>query len=167
MLRSVSRAFVKEDRVEVPLVVPRVPLPEGTPNYVTARGLSLLREERASLETERARHLSTGDGDPGFGERIAELEARIGSAVLVDPSLLSHDEVRFSARVTLRSEAGAERRYRIVGIDEAEPSLGRIAFIAPLARSLLGRKLGDLVMLRSGGVEEEFEIAAIDYEPDS
>lgn len=162
-----SRAFVKEDRADAPLIVPRVPLPEGTPNYVTARGLSLLRAELASLEQERARHLSSGEGDPGFGERIAELEARIGAAVLVDPRTLPQDEVRFSARVTLRSAARVERRYRIVGVDEAEPSSGRIAFIAPLARSLLGRRLGDVVLLKTAGVEEEFEIAAIDYEPES
>lgn len=167
MLGGVSRAFVKEDRVEAPLVVRRVPLPEGTPNYVTARGLSRLREELASLETERARHLSSGEGDPGFAERIADLEARIGSAVLVDPRSLAHDEVRFSASVTLRSGAGAERRYRIVGVDEAEPGAGRIAFIAPLARSLLARRLGDVVVLKSGGAEEEFEISVIDYEPES
>ena len=167
MLGRMSRAFVKEDRAEAPLVVPRVPLPEGTTNYVTARGLALLREELAALETERARHLATGEGDAGFGERIADLEARVGSAVLVDPRALSHDEVRFSARVTLRSGTGVERRYRIVGVDEAEPSSGRIAFIAPLARSLLGRRLGDVVALKSGGVEDEFEIAVIDYEPET
>jgi len=157
---------VKEDRVEVPLVVPRVPLPEGTPNYVTARGLALLRAELAALETERARHLSSGEGDPGFAERIADLEARIGSAELVDPRTLAHDEVRFSAQVTLRSAAGAERRYRIVGVDEADPSAGRIAFIAPLARTLLGRRLGDVLVLRIAGAEDEFEIAAIDYDPE-
>lgn len=158
---------MKEDRVEAPLVVPRAPLPEGTPNYVTMRGLALLREELSTLEAEHARHLASGEGDAGYTERIANLEARIGSAELVDPRSLPRDEVRFSALVTLRSSTGLERRYRIVGVDEAEPSSGRIAFVAPLARKLLGLRRGDVVELKLARGEEEFEISAIDYEPEA
>jgi len=157
---------VKEDRVESPLVVPRAPLPDGTPNYVTPRGLALLRAELAALEAEHARHLASGEGDPGYAERIANLEARVGSAELVDPRTLPRDEVRFSACVTLRSSAGLERRYRIVGVDEADPSSGRVAFVAPLAQKLLGLRQGDVVELKLAGTEDEFEVCAIDYEPE-
>jgi transcription elongation factor GreB len=50
-----SRAFTREDSWEDPIIPPRPPLPDGMPNYVTPRGLTLLREEQARLEGERAR----------------------------------------------------------------------------------------------------------------
>lgn len=158
---------MKEDSVEVPLVVPRAPLPEGAPNYVTRRGLVALREERTALEASRP----TAGGAAGAAElaayhaRLSALDARIASAVTPDPDALSHDEVRFSAAVTLRTDAGEERRYRIVGVDEADPKAGKIAFTAPLARELMGKQVGDRVSLRQPS-ETEYEIVAIDYSQD-
>lgn len=160
-----SRAFTKEDTAELPLIVARPPLPEGVPNYVTRRGMSLLREERARLEA--ARPAAQGGTDAAtlaaHGARLSALDARIASAIVVDSSTLPADEVRFSAGVTLRDTAGHERRYRIVGVDEADPSQGRIAFTAPLARALAGKRLGDVVSLRLQHVETEYEIVGLDY----
>jgi transcription elongation factor GreB len=164
-MRAVSRAFVKEDSAELPLVVPRAPLPEGVPNYCTARGLRALTEERAALGQQRP----TADGSAGataqasYQARLAALEARIQSAVVLDAATLPQDEVRFSAAVTLRSDDGQRRHYRIVGVDEADPASGRIAFTAPVARELMGKRLGDWVTLRAGQGEVDCEITAIDY----
>jgi transcription elongation factor GreB len=161
----VSRAFVKEDNAEPPLVVPRAPLPPDVPNYVTRRGLALLQRERSRLESARP----VVDAESGAAAmashkaRLGALELRIASAISVDPASLPHDEVRFSALVTLRDDAGHERRYRIVGVDEADPVAGRIAFVAPLARALTGTRLGDSVALRQQGSSTDFEIVAIDY----
>ena len=145
-----SRAFVKEDSSEPPLIVPRPPLPEGAVNYVTARGLALLHEERARLEAARpdseaqdgARELAA------YNARSSALMARIASAVVLDPATLPRDEARFSALVTLRSDGGDERRYRIVGVDEADAHAGRIAFRAPLALRLSDKRVGDVLVLR-------------------
>ena len=162
----VSRAFVKEGSAEPPLVVPRAPLPAGVPNYVTRRGFLELQRERSALEAARP---TEDEGESGAGAlashhaRLGALELRLANAVLVDSSTQPHDEVRFSATVTLRDEAGHERRYRIVGVDEADPAAGRIAFVAPLARELIGKRLGDSVSLRQQGMATEFEIVAIDY----
>jgi transcription elongation factor GreB len=157
---------MKEESAEVPLIVPRAPLPEGIPNYVTARGLRALNEERAVLEQQRpSGEGSTGaTAQTGYQARLAALEARIHSAVVLDVATLPQDEVRFGAAVTLRGEGGKLRRYRIVGVDEAEPAAGRIAFTAPLARELTGKRVGDWVALRTGHGEVELEITAIDYE---
>lgn len=165
ILRAVSRAFVKEDSVELPLVVPRAPLPEGVPNYCTARGLRALIEERTALEQHRptAEGSAGATAQAGYQARLAALEARIQSAVLLDAATLPQDEVRFSAAVTLRGEDGQRRHYRIVGVDEADPASGRIAFTAPVARELMGKRLGDWVTLRAGQGEVDYEIAAIDY----
>jgi transcription elongation factor GreB len=78
----------------------------------------------------------------------------------------SIDTVRFGATVTVESESAGVQRYRIVGVDEADPALGRIAFISPLARALLGRSAGDSVRLRAPRGEEELEILAVDYGPE-
>jgi transcription elongation factor GreB len=161
----VSRAFVKEDSVEPPLVVPRAPLPDGVPNYVTRRGLRLLHEERAALELSRPDPESPGGAAAlaAHQARLGALDARIASAVALDPATLPHDEVRFSALVSLQDETGADRRYRIVGIDEADAQSGRIAFTAPLATALSGKHVGDTVTLRQSGREREYDITSIDY----
>lgn len=165
ILTPVSRAFVKEDSTEPPLVVPRAPLPEGTPNYVTARGLRLLHEERAALEAARPDPEAAGGAAllAAHQARLGALDARIAGAVTLDPATLAQDEVRFSALVTLLDETGAERRYRIVGVDEADASTGRIAFTAPLAAALSGKRVGEVVTLRQAGSEREYEITRVDY----
>jgi transcription elongation factor GreB len=159
-----SKAFTSEETAEdVPVVAPRPPLPSGVPNYVTPRGLALLRAELAALERERDQ-LATADPGvrlPTLTHRLAELSARITGAVEVDESV--HDEVRFGATVTVRNEQGEERRYQIVGVDEANVREGRVAFVSPLARALLGRRAGDLAALRTPHGEEELEIVEIRY----
>ena len=166
-----SKAFTSEEAPDEPaLVVPRAPLPAGVPNFVTPRGLELLRQEqrvreleRARLEViaepaEKARALAT------WSERTRALEERLQSAAVVDPLGQPRDEVRFGASVGVRAEGGHERRYQIVGVDEADPEQGRVAFTSPLARALLGLKLGDSAFVRTPRGEDELEVVAIDYE---
>src|SRR5262245_59390593 len=67
-----SKAFTRDDVSTAPLVVPpRAPLPPGTPNYVTARGLRLLRQELAGLEAERIRRTADREDDPDRGRMLA------------------------------------------------------------------------------------------------
>ena len=173
-----SKAFTKDDAPETPLVVPRAPLPPGVPNYVTPRGLALLRSELAALEAERSRVSSDVDDDAERLRRLAiaagrmsELAARIASAQLVDPRAQSHDVVRFGATVTLRTlsgdRPGEERRLTIVGVDEADAAGGRVAFLAPIARAVLGLAVGETATLRTAGGEEALEVTAIEYESPS
>ena len=167
-----SKAFTKEDAGGEDVVVPRrVPLPAGTPNYVTRRGLQLLREELTAWEMERARLQvqRAASASHEDARRLAivtarekALKERIGGAQVVEPPLGgAADTVRFGTLVTLRGPEGAVRHYRIVGVDEANPGEGRLAFTSPLARALLGRQVGDLAAVRSARGNEELEIAAI------
>jgi transcription elongation factor GreB len=109
-----SKAFTKDDGGDAQLlVVPRAPLPEGMPNYVTPRGLRLLRAEQAGLERERtALHALNGSDAPArlnaLSQRAAELQARLASAVLVDSHAEPHSEVRFGASIRVRHESGKE-----------------------------------------------------------
>lgn len=166
-----SRAFTKEDDAGAPpLVPPRAPLPPGTPNYVTLRGLAALRDELGTLLRERG---SLAPDEPAgertrqaaaLTQRITELEARLGSAMLVEPPSEGRDEVRFGATVRIQSAAGKTRTVRIVGVDEADAAAGRIAFVAPLARALLGKRAGDVALVRTPHGEDEVEILSLDYE---
>ena len=162
-----SRAFVKEDSEAAPLVPRRAPLPEGTRNYVTPRGLSMLRAELDVLladlgARERAGQTSHGEITALRG-RIAELEARLASAELVDPTHGARDIVRFGAHVSIRAADGTERSYRIVGVDEANAAEGRVAFVSPLARALLGKRVGDVAIWKAPRGDEEIELTAIDF----
>ena len=164
-----SKAFTDEETAEPPRIVPaRAPLPPGVPNYVTARGLAKLHTELALLRAERA-ELEAGARGPEQAERIAalslrraELEQRIASAERVAPPEPSCDTVRFGATVSVDGASGV-RRYRIVGVDEADAARGDIAFVSPVARALLGKSVGDRVRLRAPRGDEEIEILAVDY----
>lgn len=168
-----SKAFTKdEDAGDAPaFVARRAPLPVGTLNYVTERGLALLRAELAQqLERWASRELSGGsDAERAraaalHAAHIAGLEARLASAVLVERALQPRDQVRFGARVTVRNGSGDERSYRIVGVDEADASSGAIAFVAPLARALLGKRIGEVELVSTPAGEDELEVLAIDYD---
>lgn len=170
-----SRGFTGSDTPEPPPVVaPRAPLPAGVPNYVTPRGLALLRAERDALNADRARWetLDTADADDRaralsvLHQRLAALAPRLTSARLVPLPDPAPDVARFGACVTVRSEAGGEQTLRIVGVDEAEAASGRIAFTSPFARALVGRRTGDAVDVPTGLGRERVVVTAIAYTPD-
>jgi transcription elongation factor GreB len=144
----VNKAFTKDDTSHEPVLIPpRAPLPEGLVNYVTPRGLSALREELRRLEQARLEADALPEDERTreramLSGRIQELEQRIVSATLIDPSTQQHDRVRFGARVRVLGDAG-ERTYEIVGVDEADAGAGKLAFTAPLARALLGKTVGE------------------------
>ena len=160
-----SKAFTNEESTQEVLVPPRPPLPAGVPNYVTPRGLELLRAERQKLEAARAA-LDAGPDEGRATElgawavRMAELEQRLASAQLVDPASHPPNIVRFGSTVTVSDEAGRSRTYQIVGVDEADPERGKIAFSSPLARALLGSAAGDCVVFETPGRVQELEITA-------
>lgn len=171
-----SRGFVKEDDAQTPpLVPPRAALPPGTPNYVTPNGLAQLRAELTALEAERswaeADH-SGNDLDRShrlslINGRLALLAGRLASAKVIDPAMQPPHEVRFGATVALRtvggSRAGAERTFTLVGVDEADVAAGKVGFVAPLARALMGARVGSRVVLPLGGQPETVEVTRISY----
>lgn len=99
-------------------------------------------------------------------KRPCRAGARLASAVATPPPT-DRDEVRFGARVAVAAADGQVRRLQIVGVDEAEPGAGTIAFVAPLARALLGHRVGDTVTARAPGGVEELTVTAVDYDDDA
>ena len=167
-----SRAFVKEDAPSEDVVIPpRAPLPPDSPNLVTPRGLELLTAEHAKLETERAglqptegeerdqaRQLALIDG------QLAALNERLASAEVVAAS--AKDEVAFGTTVTVRvlngKFAGEKRTFTLVGVDEAGDDEALVAFTAPIAKALLGCKVGDKGRLEVGRNTQRLEVVALD-----
>ncbi|MCI1189531.1 GreA/GreB family elongation factor [Hymenobacter sp. DH14] len=170
-----SRGFTREDDAQTPPIIPpRAALPPGTPNYVTPHGLELLRTELATLEAERALAEADHSNDTDrthrlslYNGRLALLLERLGSARVVEPAGQPAKEVRFGATVTLRTvrggKLGFERKFTIVGVDEADIALSKVAFVAPIARAVQGAKLKQQVPLKLGPQEEVVEIVAIQY----
>jgi len=166
-----SRGFVREDDQEEPVFIPqRAPLPPGTDNLVTPRGLELLKEERTELENARTA-LETPEGPARRRElaeingRLALVEERIASARPVEPGNRPSEEVRFGATVTFRiiagPQQGVERTFTLVGVDEARIAEGRIAFTAPIAQALLGQVPGGTVQFRLGDQVQTIVVIAI------
>lgn len=169
-----SRAFVKDDAAnEQVLVPPRAHLPPGTTNFVTPRGLALLNTELERLQGEQ-KTLEAGREDAtvraprlaSLAEQIEALEDRIRSAKLIRPEDVPQGEVAFGATVTV-NVAGQERRFSVVGVDEASAQEGRVAFTAPIAQALMGHKVGDEVRLQTARDKQALKIEAIEYPPSS
>lgn len=169
-----SRAFLKNESADDPVVIPaRAPLPPGATNYVTPRGLALLHTEHEALEAERAQAHDEPDENERtrllalLNGRLANLNQRIASARLIDPHEQPHDVVRFGATVRVRRQRGkatpTERQFRLVGVDEADADHGLIAFTAPLARLLVGRRVGETTVLRTAQGDEQLTVLGIDY----
>lgn len=146
-----SRAFVKEDGNDL------APLPDlpvsPHPNYVTPRGLAALRARLRAVQAELAALRARPERLDKLPEAAAErdiryLEARLRSAIPIDPASHPGHAVAFGHRVTVMDEDGRETRYDITGEDEADAALNRIAPQAPLARALIGAEVGDTVIWR-------------------
>ena len=167
-----SRAFVNEDnQEEAPIIPPRAPLPNGETNYVTKTGLVLLKEERENLLEEIENiHKAEDDKERRFKMQFAKgklrlLEERIGSARLLEVSEGETEEVRFGARVTLTFKGEKRKQtFQIVGVDEANIKEQKIAFTAPIAKTITGKKKGDEATLQLGRQERVMIIEGISYD---
>ncbi|MDP1585502.1 MAG: transcription elongation factor GreA [Bradyrhizobium sp.] len=159
-----SVAFTKEDSAETAseTLLPDRPV-SPHPNLVTAAGLQALelqlQQAREAWETaqkiedvnERRRQAASPLRDARY------FAARVRTAqVVADP--VSSDTVAFGSTVTFKRDDGRIQTYRIVGEDEADPKAGSISFVSPVARSLMGKAVGDVV----GASGQELEIVAIE-----
>ncbi|MDZ7706342.1 MAG: GreA/GreB family elongation factor [Trueperaceae bacterium] len=165
-----SRAFVKDDADQERVLVPqRAPLADGVPNLVTPAGLELLRRERDDRlrerealaadpdATDRARRLTV------LREVLEQLDDRLASARVVVPSDGDEDVATLGATVTVRYGDGQTSSFRIVGVDEADPLEGLVAFTAPIAAAVLDRRVGDEVHASVAGKDRSGTLVAVRY----
>lgn len=178
-----NKAFTREtenddDELQLPA------LPAGGKNYITPAGYARLRAEWMELiDSERPKVVeivhwaaSNGDrsenGDYLYGKkrlreidrRIRFLTKRLEIAEVTDPSVHhGSDQVFFGATVTYADGAGAERTITILGIDEADSLQGQVSWVAPVARTLLKSRVGDVLKLVTPVGVEEIEVLAVQY----
>jgi len=151
---------------------------------LTTQGADKLRAELQRLKAERPEIIEAIDtarehGDlkenaeyhaardqQGLNEaRIRDLEFKLGNAQIIDVTALNAEgRVVFGATVDLAdAESGDEVTYRIVGEDEADIKAGLISISSPVARALIGKREGDVAMVRAPGGDREYEIVEVRY----
>ncbi|MEO8315872.1 MAG: transcription elongation factor GreA [Pseudomonadota bacterium] len=152
---------------------------------ITSRGAESLRNELRTLKSEARPNVikaiaeARAHGDlsenaeyhaareqQGFIEgRIQELEGKMGNAEIIDVTQLPQTgRVVFGTTVELADEDSAARViYQIVGEDEADIKLGRISFASPIARALMGKSEGDVVVVTAPGGTRNYEVITVRY----
>jgi transcription elongation factor GreA len=114
--------------------------------------------------SENAEYHAAKERQGWIEARIKDLEDKLSRAEIIDPTKLSGNKVAFGATVKLSNiETEEESVYRLVGADEADLNLGSISITSPLARSLIGREVGDEVRVRMPAGERHYEILEVEY----
>ena len=154
------------------------------PRFITPQGFARIRAEYEQLfAVERPMIVETVSWAASLGDRsenadylygkkrLREIDRRLTylskvmkSAKLVDPARQEQrDTVRFGATVELADEDDARRILTLVGEDEADASAGQVSWAAPIARALVGAKVGDERIVRLPAGEKSYEIISIRY----
>ena len=143
---SMSKAFTKEPESGSDVYDDLPDRPVSPHNLVTPKGLEMIEAELARLHRE---HAAAQDADdrPLLAKINRDLRywtSRRATAQVMEPPR-DATEVRFGSTVTIEREDGRRQTYRIVGEDEADPSLGTLSYVSPVAQALMGKQTGDVV----------------------
>lgn len=157
---------------------------DAPPRFITPQGFARIRAEYEDLfgierpmvvevvswaaslgdRSENADYLYGKKRLREIDRRLAHLARVMKQAKIVDPSLQEdRDQVRFGAVVELTDEDDNRRTVTLVGDDEADASLGRISWGSPIARALIGARVGDERVVRLPSGEKSYEILRIEY----
>ncbi len=134
-------------------------------NEERPRIIAAIAEARAHGDlSENAEYHAAKEAQGHNEGRIHELEDKLARAEVIDVKKLSGNTVKFGATVSVVDEdTEKEHDYQIVGDDEADVSLGKISISSPIARSLIGKEVGDSVEVNTPGGGKSYEILAIAY----
>lgn len=151
---------------------------------MTAPGLQRLEEELKTLKgverpaviraiaearshgdlSENAEYHAARERQSFIEGRIEELEAVISAVEVIDPASLSGDQVKFGAHVrVVDEETDKEAAYQIVGVHEADIKEARLSISSPLAKALIGKKIGDTVSVPAPGGDRSYEILSVRF----
>jgi len=165
-----SRAFVKENDLEhAGTDLPERPQSEH-PNYVTPTGLAQLQQQLAALEQERLQWSPLKE-DPMARQKMAVidrdlryLQGRLERAIPVNPAEQAQDIALFGAIVEVEDEEGVTHVFEIVGEDEADIHSHKVSWVSPLAKALIGQKVGESVVWRRPVGDLALDIVNIRYQ---
>lgn len=152
-------------------------------NYITPKGHQKLKDEYNQLvKVERPKVVevvswAAGNGDRSenadytYGKkrlreidrRLRFIQDRLDRAEVVDPKSLQGSKVIFGATITVLDEDENKKVFQIVGEDEIETEQGKISWKSPIAKALLGKKVGDDILVRKPTSEEYLTIEKIEF----
>ncbi|MBY0553542.1 transcription elongation factor GreA [bacterium] len=96
--------------------------------------------------------------------RIGEIQGKLAGVEAIDPTTIKSDRIVFGATVEISdTETEENSKYQIVGVDEADVKKGMISIVSPLARAMIGKKVGDLVTVQSPKGDKEYEIISFKF----
>lgn len=151
-------------------------------SYYTKEGLEKLKNDLNDLKTkgrsdiarqiaeardkgdlsENAEYDAAKDAQGHLEARIAQLEELVGNARLIDESKLDASTVSILSKVTIKNKKnGASFTYTLVSEEEADLKQGKISTQSPIGKGLLGKKKGDIALIKTPAGEIEFEIVNI------
>ena len=181
-----SRAFVSESDADfqeddVPAI--KIPLPPGAKNYMTPEGAErmrlelnkLVKDERPKLHARLSHKVTESeslDRETMLRDRrrLREIDRRIEYLTemtdiieVVDPAKQDPQRVLFGAAVTVEEEGGSKRVYRIVGVDESNPSEGKVSWMSPVAKAMFRARVGEEVSLKLPDSITKMKILKISY----
>lgn len=149
---------------------------------ITPRGYESLKTELAQLKSvERPRNIQAIEDARAHGDlsenaefdaakerqsflegRINELEYKLANADIIDPAKLSKDKAVFGATVVLENvDTGEEVEYQLVGPEESSIEKGRISVSSPLGAAIIGKQLGDEIVIQAPGGKRNYELIDI------
>ena len=151
-------------------------------NYMTAEGLQKLKEELQHLESverprviraiaearekgdlsENAEYDAAKEEQSNLESKISQIKAQIVEARIIDESRINTKEVQILTKVRVRNlKNGAEKTYHLVTEGEANVAAGKLAVTTPIAKGLLGKKVGDIAEVTVPAGKMQFEILEI------
>jgi transcription elongation factor GreA len=149
---------------------------------ITKNGYQVLRDELDNIKkVERPKVIAAIEEARGHGDlsenaeyqyakekqsfmetRIQELETKLATAEIIDTSKIPRDKVVFGSKfIVCNTETDEEVTYQIVGVDESDIGKGLISIASPLAKALIGKKPGNVVVFKSPAGEKEYEVLKI------
>ncbi len=128
--------------------------------------ISAIAEARAHGDlSENADYDAAKERQAFIEGRIADLEGKLGAALIIDPATLADDgRVVFASTVDLENlDSGEKVTYQIVGLDEADIKEAKVSVTSPIARALIGKSAGDVVAVEAPSGVREYEILQVRY----
>ena len=146
-LDNLEKELGELKKVKLPKLVKRVALARDNGDLSENAEYDAAKEKQALLES-----------------RIAQLTDFVGRAQVIDPTTLKHDRVCFGSSVlVLNTDTDEEISYTVVGAMESDPTRGYISYNTPLAKALMGKEEGEVVVITLPNGASEFEILSVEY----
>lgn len=129
------------------------------------KNIQAIAEARAHGDlSENAEYHAAKEKQSFMEGRINELQSKLSTAEVIDSSKFNHSKAVFGATVKLLNvDSGEECCFTLVGSDEADVKTGKISITSPAGKALIGKKVGDVAVIKAPAKTIEYEILEINF----